>query len=490
MTALTPYALEHIELLKRLQVDVPTTISGLATELGRDPANVRKTLIRLREDGFLQDMELTDLARDALTAYYRMVGLSAAGAPPPVFHAQIAPDTLNPRKFTAEDEEGIAELAESIARDDLLENLVIRPAGADGVHRLVAGERRWRAIARLIEDGRWARDKPVPVKIIDIDDAAHRRIALVENLQRKDLRPMDEARALKDLIDVTGMSTAKVAEEIGFTQRFVQQRLQFLELTDHQQQALNRGELSIREARNIVANKPKPLELTEAEWLIVAEVLHAVRVRPAVSGQTATLHCWPLTMDERAAMANLVGYPIALDFPRPIFEYGIESNVAKVWAGSSLPRTAVADKFGPDYLEDGLAALVAMLQIAVLGHALPEGTYATRWLNGPFETSPEVLAKIEAVKAERERQTAEQKAAHEESQRRLEVGQVAAVEFLDGRSLLSFAGILAELGAPLPWTVDEDLTFIDAKGKVVDTYDDHIVQIIALWMNKAAEVPA
>src|SRR5207244_4174063 len=65
------------------------------------------------------------------------------------------------------------------------------------MHRLVAGERRHRAIKRLIERGDWTPDRPIPCKVVDIDDAGHRRIALVENLQRKDLRPIDELALLE-----------------------------------------------------------------------------------------------------------------------------------------------------------------------------------------------------------------------------------------------------------------------------------------------------
>jgi len=332
--------------------------------------------------------------------------------------------------------------------------------------------------------------KPVPVKIIDIDDAAHRRIALVENLQRKDLRPRHKARALKDLIDGTGMSTAQVAEESGFTQRFVQQRLQFLELNDHQQQALNRGELSIREARSIVANKPKPLELTEAEWRNVAEALDALRRQPADDSRNTYLKCWPLTDEEDAALVNLVGYPVNLNRPHPIFEMGVETNIARAWLGSRMTTDVIRTRFGEDYLGDGLPALVAMLQIAAVGRCLPEGTYVTRWLNGPFEYTPEIVEELARIKADRERQLEEQEQAAEVSQGRMASARRAADEFLAGKSLLSFAGILAELNAPLPWSVDEDWTFIDANGKVVDTHDDHITQIIALWMNKAAEVAA
>lgn len=205
---------------------------------------------------------------------------------------QIEPDPLNPRKHF--DEEALAELATSIERDGLLENLVVRPGVVpdvpvvhlDGqpapIHRLVAGERRWRAIGLLIEGGVWPRDVPIVCKIADIDDAAHRRIALVENLQRKDLKPLEEGRALRELMDATGVGTAEIAAEIGFTQRWVQQRLQLLELPAIKQVELERGAITIEDARRWIAAQPKPLQLGSTAELVLLEVAwRASSQRPA-----------------------------------------------------------------------------------------------------------------------------------------------------------------------------------------------------------------
>ena len=485
MTALTPYALEHIYLLQTLQFFGGTTLASLADELGRDPSNVRKTLIRLRADGFLQDMDLTDLARDALADYARMTGLSAAGAPPPVLHIQIRPDTLNPRKFTGEDEEGIAELAESIARDDLLENLVIRPAGADGVHRLVAGERRWRAIAKLIEDGRWARDKPVPVKIIDIDDAAHRRIALVENLQRKDLRPMDEARALKDLIDVTGMTTAQVAEEIGFTQRFVQQRLQFLELTDDQKEKLNKGELSIREARDLVAKKPKPIE--DRIWLLALEIWD--KVAAVTDNRELIVGLESLTDPD---IKVLTGSPFWLNMPSRELRMGFETGFARTWVGGSF-ESFLQQKFG-DAIDDAddRSVLLAQLQAANHGHAPAAGVYTTAWLNGPFKIDPDLLAQIEESEAARDRQREEDRKSQLAQRLRIEDAERAWRRHVGDRtadtlSTQDLVDLLTHLEVSLPLKVpDHYLT--TSKGRPIHYKAAN--EIIAYLINRTCGVAA
>ena len=297
---------------------------------------------------------------------------------------------------------------------------------------------------------------------------------------------MDEARALKDLMDVTGMSTAEIAKEIGFSQRYVQQRLQFLELTDHQQQALNKGDLSIREARNIVANKPKPLDLTDAEWLIVAEVLHAWKARKTTERFSEFMICHIMTDEERLAFVNLVAWPVGLQYPRQIVDFGVDSNLAKVWAGATTTPQVVAEEFGEHYLGDGLDALVAALQARVLGHALPDGTYATRWLNGPFETDPEVEAKVAQIKEERARQEEERVAqaqAYAEAQDRAEQ---AMNDYLSSQSTQPISVILEALNLPLPWT-EANGDLVAANEEVVDLWDSGLIRLIANQMSKFAE---
>jgi ParB family chromosome partitioning protein len=109
-----------------------------------------------------------------------------------VLHHQIRPDPANPRK--AFDQDGLDELEASIVADGLGEPLLIRadPEQAGGF-MLIAGERRWRAIGQAIAHGDWPAEQPVDCMLREVDEAQARRLALVENLQRRDLKPVEEA---------------------------------------------------------------------------------------------------------------------------------------------------------------------------------------------------------------------------------------------------------------------------------------------------------
>ena len=163
----------------------------------------------------------------------------------------IDPSTLKLRTAFATDK--LEELAESIARVGLLENLIVRPlAGDSDRYEVVAGERRWRAIGRLVDQDRWDADTPlVAAQVLDLEDGAARALALVENLQRENLNPMEEADAFAALqgLDAERWSTKSIAAEIGRTKRYVEQYLRLHELSPDDQMTLRQGKLTFTEAR-------------------------------------------------------------------------------------------------------------------------------------------------------------------------------------------------------------------------------------------------
>lgn len=175
-----------------------------------------------------------------------------------IIHDLIHPDPNNARRLF--DEEELAGLADSIAAEGILQNLIVRAdpdperAGAGHV-QLVGGERRWRAVAILIKDGRWPWNRPLPCLVKDYsgDDSGTRAAldALAENMQRANLNPVEESDAFAALraLDV---STADIAAVVGRTQRYVQQRLQLQNLSEDDRQALIDGSISIHEARALV----------------------------------------------------------------------------------------------------------------------------------------------------------------------------------------------------------------------------------------------
>ncbi|HVE20627.1 MAG TPA: ParB/RepB/Spo0J family partition protein [Acidocella sp.] len=155
--------------------------------------------------------------------------------------------SLNPRKTF--DQTELEELAESIAVNGLLQNLVVR-AGPEGRYILVAGERRYRAIGLLIDQARWG--QPLPCRVIEADDGTHLALALLENLQRQDVAPLEEADAFVQLqrIDPKTWTAQAIAMKIGRTPRYVYQRLALAnKLAPAAREALTSGKITIEAAR-------------------------------------------------------------------------------------------------------------------------------------------------------------------------------------------------------------------------------------------------
>lgn len=199
---------------------------------------------------------------------------AADGAVRLLAFAQINASRLNPRKTF--DAESLAELAESIAANGVLQNLVVRPSQDwPGEFEIVAGERRWRAIGRLIEEERWDRDAAaIPCRVIEADEGEALALALLENLQRQDVNPMEEAEAFARLhaADPERWSTRTIAERIGKTQRHVQLRLALAgKLAEPVREALRAGEIPLAHARAMVGAPAKAQEaaleaVREGSW--------------------------------------------------------------------------------------------------------------------------------------------------------------------------------------------------------------------------------
>jgi len=167
-----------------------------------------------------------------------------------------AVDGANPRR--AFDDEGLAELAASIRQQGLLQPLVVRQVGT--CYELVAGERRMRA-ARL------AGLADVPVRIASLTDVQAAEIRLVENLQRQDLSPIEEAQGFQRLIAAHGHTQEALAQKLGRTQAFVANRLRLLKLPAAWRQRVISGEMPSAHARALVPYAELPAILEEVEEL-------------------------------------------------------------------------------------------------------------------------------------------------------------------------------------------------------------------------------
>jgi ParB family transcriptional regulator, chromosome partitioning protein len=155
----------------------------------------------------------------------------------------IRPNLRQPRRrFPAE---GISELADSVRAQGLVQPVVVRPAGA-GAWELIAGERRWRA-------ARAAGLATVPALVRESDDRDSLLLALVENVAREDLSPIEEARAYAVLLDEFGLSLGDVAERVGRSKPTISNRIRLLELPGDVIGLLERGQITEGHARAILA---------------------------------------------------------------------------------------------------------------------------------------------------------------------------------------------------------------------------------------------
>ncbi|UCF40128.1 MAG: ParB/RepB/Spo0J family partition protein [Gemmatimonadota bacterium] len=154
----------------------------------------------------------------------------------------IRPNPYQPRQ--AFDEEALAELADSMQRSGLLQPVVARPV-ANGSYELVAGERRWRAAQRL----GWAE---IGAVVREVDDQTLLTLALVENLQRDNLSPIDEAHGYRRLIDEFGVSQAAVGDLVGRDRSTVANALRLLKLPATVQDMVHAGKLTVGHARALL----------------------------------------------------------------------------------------------------------------------------------------------------------------------------------------------------------------------------------------------
>ena len=155
----------------------------------------------------------------------------------------IEPNRAQPRKSF--DEEALEELANSISTHGVIQPLLVRPL-ADGGYQLIAGERRWRA-------SRMAGLTEVPVVIREMSDSEAMELALVENLQREDLNPIEEAQGLALLMETYGLTQEQAAKRVGKSRPAVANSMRLLSLPQEVLAMVERGELSAGHARTILA---------------------------------------------------------------------------------------------------------------------------------------------------------------------------------------------------------------------------------------------
>ncbi len=173
---------------------------------------------------------------------------------------QIEPNKTQPR--TDFDEEKIEELAESIREYGLIQPIVVK-LNKNGFYTIIAGERRWRAARR-------AGLKEVPALIKDVSEQTEKEITLIENIQRENLNPLEEAAGIKELIDEYGLTQDDVARKIGRSRPAVANILRLLNLPEEIQKLVKENSLSQGHARALLAVEDKE-KAQEIAKLIIAQ---------------------------------------------------------------------------------------------------------------------------------------------------------------------------------------------------------------------------
>ncbi|MNS16163.1 Chromosome-partitioning protein Spo0J [compost metagenome] len=515
--ALNLLAVQNAPVLRALR-DRPEggwpTIADLADHLKRDRSNLSKTLNKLEDERLAAFNPLIHGLTDAGAEQLAMIdraergGDDEPGSPADaggvVFltHAQILPDPANARRDWDSDEarDDLDSLRSDILQNGLLQNLVVRGPEADigGVriangqgefaplYTLVGGERRWRAIGIAITDGDWEVDTPIPCRLLDTDDLGHRLAALAENLQRRNLNPIEKANAFEGLA-LAGLTNKEIADRVSSTPEHVQQHRRFLQLDADDQARMTLGRddprhLSVREARQKLAAKSaesdraaKLVDTPINVRLAYAEFIHR-RAREAN-------YTWADLIVQPDARVSETGKALAeLDWVR-------FTEASRTYGGDKIGHFTASQGYGAPRLFDWQhsddeatrdAGLAALRKEA---NAMPAEGYATAWLNPPSERTPEGqalydehIASVEAIRLKQQANEAREqemrdlwRTARARHAERLARAQAAPVETTPDET----RQIAADIGRPLPWTATDDGMVLDAKGRQIMTFGNY-----------------
>ena len=215
------------------------------------------------------------------------------GLPSSLRLEQLQPGKYQPR--TRMDEGSLYELAESIRSQGIMQPILVRAIAA-GRYEIIAGERRFRA-ARL------AGLDTVPVLVRDVPDESAAAMALIENIQREDLNPLEEAQGLKRLVDEFGLTHEQAAQAVGRSRSAASNLLRLLQLAEPVQQMLMAGDLDMGHARALLALEPAQQVMTAHE---VAARKLSVREAEKLVARQATGRQAPLLRVKKDKPRDLV----------------------------------------------------------------------------------------------------------------------------------------------------------------------------------------
>jgi ParB family chromosome partitioning protein len=236
------------------------------------------------------------------------VAAPARGAPRRLPVAMLRPNPRNPRKIF--DDGDLADLAASIRERGVVQAILVRPAagGVEG-YEIIAGERRWRAAQR-------AGLHEVPIVVHDVSDREALELAIIENVQRADLNPLEEAVGYQQLIDDHGYTQGQLGEVIGKSRPHIANTLRLLKLPEPVQAYVRSGQLSAGHARALVT-----LDDPEAAARRIVEAGMSVRDAEAI-GDTARRKASKRAPETKSAdtralekqLADVLGLDVAIKY--------------------------------------------------------------------------------------------------------------------------------------------------------------------------------
>lgn len=503
-TALNLLAVQNAAVLRALESRPAEGWSGyteLATHLQRDSSNLSKTLKKLEDDGLAAFNPLihgpTPADRQQLAMIDKAEGNgggdepgSSSGGIVWLTQAEITADPDNARRDwdSIEARDHLDALRSDIIQNGLLQNMVVRAPETEGLpHILVGGERRWRAIGIAISDGDIEADTPYACRLLETDGLGVRLAALAENLQRRNLNPIEKARAFEGLAEA-GLTNKEIADRVSSTPEHIQQHRRFLQLdeTDQQRMTLAKDDpshMSVREARQKLARKgeeeaeaaeeaARQAKITPVVRLAMAEFIHRVR-----NEATYTYADIPVAHDARtmplAVQIDELGWLHFSQSHQPFGPLTGQYTARLAYNGEALSLFEWHASSDAAERDAGLAQVYAEQDLAA-----PEGGYLTPWL----APSPSLTAEGElaATAAQESRAVAN----HERNERtRIEKAQKAAclaartrhLELLNNKAA-SVEVITTETATaierPLPWIMD-GTSILDANGQQVRRYASH-----------------
>lgn len=226
---------------------------------------------------------------------------------------EIEPDPDQPRKNF--DEEALAALSASIAENGLLQPIAVRPKKAGPGYIIIAGERRWRA-------ARMAGLEEVPVLVKEVTDEQAAALALIENLQREDLDPIEVAEGCRQLIDRYGLTQEEAARRLGKSRSAIANSMRLLSLPDDVREQVRTGELSAGHAKAILGLSSEEQMIAAADQVTAkglnvrqTESLCRKISRPPKPPKTTDSFTRPVLATEvEAALREVTGSEVRVDY--------------------------------------------------------------------------------------------------------------------------------------------------------------------------------